>query len=102
MEKPTLSFEEALASVYAEFGMFGFNEFVQRAHFAARAKHQKIWWKYFKQFWQPPQIIATFLLWGVVWMGFERFDYQIVMCTNTVLLLTHAAVSMYRFFRMLH
>lgn len=102
MEKPTLSFEEALASVYAEFGMFGFNEFVQRAHFAARAKHQKIWWKYFKQFWQLPQIIATFLLWGLVWMGFEKFDYQIVMRTNTVLLLMHAVVSMYHFFRVFH
>lgn len=102
MEKPTLSFKEALANVYAEFGMFGFDEFVQRAHIAARAKHQKIWWQYFKQFWRPPQIIATFLLWGVVWIYFEKFDYQTIMWTNTALLLTHAVVSMYRFFRMLH
>jgi hypothetical protein len=101
-EMPTLSFEESLASVHADFGLRGFDEFVQRAHVAARAKHQKIWWQYFKQFWQPPQTIATFLLWGLVWMGFERFDYQTVMWTNAFLLLTHAAVSMYRLFRMLH
>jgi hypothetical protein len=102
IEKPTLSFEEALANVYAEFGIFGFDEFVQRAHFAVRAKHQKIWWRYFKQFWQPPQIIATFLLWGMVRMCFEKFDYQTVMWANLVTFLTHAIVSMYLLFRMLH
>lgn len=101
VEKPTLSFEEALSSVYAEFGTKSFNEFVQRAHIAANAKHQKIWWRYFKQFWQLPQLVITLLLWGGVWVLFESVGYRVVMWGNLVAILAHALFSMYRFFRMI-
>lgn len=101
IEEPTLSFEEALTKVYAEFGKQGFYDLIQRAHVAASSKHQKIWLRYFKQYWQLPQLVITFLLWVGVWIFFERIGYKEGMWMNLAVILTHALVSMYRFFRMI-
>lgn len=96
-ENPSLPFEETLTNVYAEFGVLGFRETVQKAHTMMMKKYQKMWWSYFKQFWKLPKIIFSFVFVGLVWMCFTTFGYKIVMYFNWALMIIQGLYSTYYF-----
>ncbi|WP_298362885.1 hypothetical protein [Runella sp.] len=96
-ENPSLIFEETLSNVYAEFGLFGFQDMVQKAHRLMMGKYQKMWWNYFKQFWKLPKIIFSLVLFGFVWICFTTFGYKVVMYCNWVLMIIQGLYSTYYF-----
>lgn len=98
-ENPTLTFEKVLETVYAGFGLFGFQDMVQKAHWLMMRKCQKIWWNYFKQFWKLPKIIFSLVLFGFVWICFTTFGYKVVMYCNFGLLTSYGMYSTYQMVR---
>ena len=60
MEKePPLSFRAALDKVYKGFGVYGFAKVVSEKEKYSRKFWRGRIWKYFKQFYQLPQLIGT-------------------------------------------
>ncbi|MDG1729693.1 MAG: hypothetical protein P8K68_11940 [Algibacter sp.] len=66
IENPNLSFESALATEFKKFGIFGFSDVIEQKTKALNTFYRKEIWKYFKDFFRLPKIIATlFSIWGL-------------------------------------
>lgn len=96
---PALTFEKALESVYAGFGIFGFTEVIEKAHFAVARRSTKLWWSYFKQFWKLPRLLFTIALIGFVWGCCLEFGINSVISVNAGLIVMNISFEIYRLWR---
>ncbi len=80
-DDPALSFDRALKIEFSKFGVFGFMEVVESRQSAMRLKYDKIIFSIFRQFFQVPNIIATFAFMGLmfIFLKFIPFpEYAII------------------------
>ncbi|MCP1386170.1 hypothetical protein [Runella salmonicolor] len=94
-QHPGLTFERALESVYAGFGIFGFTEVVEKAHVAVARRSNKLWWSFFKQFWKLPRLFFTIALIGFIWGCFLEFGVRSVIIVNGILVMIRLIHKLY-------
>src|SRR5690606_27786205 len=56
---PNISFDEALNNEFKKFGIFGFQDVIEKRSYALGKKYMKIIWTHFKAFFKVPRIILT-------------------------------------------
>jgi len=61
LEDKSLEFEQALKIAFKRFGIFGFNDVVQKKHKAIKFMYWKELWKFSKQYYKLPKIVLTIL-----------------------------------------
>ncbi|MCK3682751.1 hypothetical protein [Maribellus sp. YY47] len=60
MEKPELSFENALWNSFRKFGISGFSKIKEQKQKELRKKYNRLLWKYLFDFFSWPKIVMTF------------------------------------------
>ncbi|PIB23403.1 hypothetical protein [Maribacter sp. 4G9] len=56
---PELSFEQAKNNEFKKFGVFGFQDVIKQRRKAMSKRYRNLIWRYFKEWWSLPKIIAT-------------------------------------------
>ena len=85
-EDPNLSFESALATVFKKFGVFGFSDVIEQKTKALNKFYRNQIWKYFKDFFRLPKIIATLFSIWVFFLIIESIENKFYITIPFVLL----------------
>ena len=75
-ENPKRSLEEALQMEFKKFGIFGFSDIVEQRQKAMNKKYNTLIWKHFKEFFILPRIIATVLVFVLIYKIASITKYQ--------------------------
>lgn len=75
-KKPELEFEQALKNAFGRFGVFGFDDVMQKRHAALQKMYWNELWKFTKEYYRIPKIILT--------ITSVFFLYKIMMAINSV------------------
>ena len=70
-ENPKLTFNQVRNQSFKKFGIFGFNDVVEKKRKSLNKKYWILVWKYFKEFFTLPKVILTFLLIGITYALFN-------------------------------
>lgn len=83
-ENPTINFETALKSVYAQFGIFGFGKIVSEREAASLKQLKKLNHQYFNEYFTFSKIgltLSIFLILSIPYILFKSsFDFLYVQC----------------------
>lgn len=63
---PSLDFQLALKLEFKKFGVFGFQEVIDQCRKAMAKRYRGIIWRYFKEWWSMPKLMATFAWLAIV------------------------------------
>ena len=80
-ENPTCSFEDALAYVYAGFGIFGFAKIVQMKEVQLRKENKRLWHYFFKLQLHWPNVVRSIFIASLIYL------LQAVASSNVMLVL---------------
>lgn len=86
-ENPNLNFEEVLNTEFKKFGVFGFLDVVEERKKFLQVKYRKLIWKYYKKFFQLPQIFLALLLISGIYFLSELFQNPSYFFTVMIVLL---------------
>lgn len=73
-EQPSLTYENALWSVYDEFGFSGFRRIRKAKEKALRKKHIRIQWNYIAEFYRFPKVVMTVVFSLFLFLIFRTFE----------------------------
>lgn len=103
---PELTFEEALEKVYAKFGRWGFDYFLQKAEQNIHKRQSRLMWDAFLNFFRWPKAaftttFAVMLWWGLANGGLEpKIVHKVLVCTLIVLAFGYGFFALWRYKKM--
>jgi hypothetical protein len=85
-ESNSINFENALQQVYAQFGIFGFSELIEKKGIEATIKGRKLFRKSFFDFFKLPKILLFVMILMVSYKVFEISDNDFISyCFYTII-----------------
>jgi hypothetical protein len=97
---PTLSFENALQKVYAEFGLFGFAKIVQQKEKEVLKQNRKIWLNEFLNFIKFPKIAFTLFLLALVYQLTNVVSFRWLSSTAYIGFITYFVACQFMMFKL--
>lgn len=83
-EQPNLSFEQARDTSFKKFGVFGFMDVVESRSKALEKKYWKLVWKFFKEFFNIPQIVIFITIFLILLLGFQFIHPKILFISISI------------------